>query len=129
MRPCALFLVAIAIGVCSACGDDSATGSTDTGCGKIMDAACAKFVACRVTKDGTLFTADVCARVRAQAIAKCQSEDGAALAAASPADVDQCASELSAVACTEICGKVPADPPTCQKISTSPNTETITCAP
>lgn len=116
--------------VTTACGSDSsAPDRVAAACGKVLDAACAKFVECHAVKNGTPFTADLCAQVRAQAVAACESQDGASIGAASDAEVDQCASETSAVQCVDICNKVPADTPTCHKLSPSPNTQTVTCAP
>lgn len=117
----------------AACGSDSSTPATSdrvaAACGKILDATCAKFVECHATKNGTPFTSDLCAQVRAQAVAECESQDGASISAASDAEVDQCASETSAIQCTDICNKVPADTPTCHELSPSPNTEVVTCSP
>ena len=113
--------------VAAACGSDS--NPVAAACGKILDAECAKFVECHVVQGGVQFTANTCAQVRAQAIAQCESKEGGNLRAASDSEVNQCASEASAVGCGDICNKVPSDTPTCHKISPSPNTEMITCAP
>lgn len=118
--------------VAAGCGDDETdpqAAKVQAACGKIADAACAKYVECRVTVGSTTFTSEVCTTGRSRAIANCQTEEGAALAAANDADIDQCAAELSQVACANICNRVPDDPPTCHKISPEPNVSTITCAP
>jgi hypothetical protein len=98
-------------------------------CGKILDAACAKFIECHAQVQGMTFTAALCAQVRSGSITDCETKQGAGIAASSDADVDQCALELSQTACTAICNQIPLDPPTCRKISPSPNTSVIPCAP
>jgi len=140
MRGMVFCLVGVAV---AACGGDTSTsnvrydgGTTATipdriveACGKITDAACAKYVECHATVAGTAVTAAFCSQNRARVVDSCRRSQGDNLAAATDGDVDACATELSQVVCSEICNRVPADPPTCRKISPDPNTQTVTCSP
>lgn len=94
-----------------------------------MDAVCAKYTECKVTEEGTLITADVCAASRSAQISDCVQNEGASIAAASDADVDACVAGLAGTACTNICNQIPEDPPACSKVSSKPNTSMVTCAP
>jgi hypothetical protein len=94
-----------------------------------MDAACAKYVECHALANGTPITTALCAQARAQSVAKCEADDASTIGAGSDAEVDQCASEMAAMQCTDICNKIPMDPPTCHQLSPAPNTDMVSCAP
>lgn len=124
-----LLPISTLLGLAVGCGDDNSTPDRVAAvCGRIVDASCAKFVECKVMENGTVLTASVCDQVRSNAVANCQSSEGANIAAGSDADIDACVQELGQVQCSSLCGQIPQDPPTCHKLSPSPNTHTIVCA-
>jgi hypothetical protein len=125
MRPLALSLVVL---VAAGCGGDGSSDRVTAACGRIVDATCAKFVECKVVESGMTLTAALCSQVRASAISQCVSKEGSGLSAGSDADIDACVQEMMQFQCTNLCGQIPQDPPTCHKLSPSPNTEMITCS-
>ncbi len=125
-----LVLIPTLFGFVSGCGSDSSgPDRVAAACGRIVDASCAKFAECKVVESGSVVTSSVCAQVRSNAIVDCQSTEGSSLSAASDSDIDACVQELGLVQCQNLCGQIPQDPPTCHKLSPSPNTHMITCSP
>ena len=118
------------------CGSDSDSDSEDTtptidvsaACGRISDALCNKLVQCKAILSGVHITAQFCQQSRQQLVDTCASK--AQHTTATDADVASCESGFQNFACTDLCNKVPQDPPACDKISGGdPNTETYTCDP
>ncbi len=112
------------------CGSDSSTSDrVTTACGKITDAECAKLAECKVMESGTLVTTAVCQQIRATAIDQCRTKEGAGITGGTDADIDACVQGFQELQCANLCGQVPQDPAACQKLSPTPNTQSITCAP
>jgi len=115
----------------TACGSDTSSGPDRVGaaCNRIMTATCDKFIECRATANGIVFTDQICQQIMAQSVANCRTKQGAGIAAASDADIDACVLGFEQFQCQNLCNQVPQDPPACAKIDPTPGTETITCAP
>jgi hypothetical protein len=125
-----VFFVGAALSV-AACGDDSdantPTIDVAAACGRIADASCAKLVECKVTSSGVAITAGFCTTNRDELVNDCKAE--AAHTTATDADVDACVAGFQQFLCSDLCGKVPEDPPGCAKLfNDSGNSKVYQCA-
>ena len=120
----------LALGFGAGCGDDDDGGpSIDVAasCGRIADASCQKMVQCKAVIAGQAVTPALCAQIRPAQVENCAADN--TQTKATQADVDACVAGFQAFACTDLCGKVPVDPPACQKLSSEPNEDVVTCNP
>ena len=122
----------LALGFGAGCGDDSDEGGPSfdvaAACGRIVDAGCMKLVECKALSEGQAVTASLCAQARPASVEGCKAE--IAHTTGTQADVDACVAGFQATACTDICGKVPADPAACKALGNDdPNASVINCAP
>jgi hypothetical protein len=110
-----------------ACGRED-SGRLSESCGQILDATCVKLIECRaIGGDGKVVSRVTCALVRSQGLEACTSNPGK-LPAATDHEIDTCVTDImEQTGCTDICGKVPQGPLSCQKLRTMPNTDFVTC--
>jgi len=122
MRIAAILLISA---LAMACGGDG--DRVRDACSRILTATCDKFVACHVIAGGGSITKADCQELLPRAIDECVSESGALIASATDQTVDDCVIAYQGFACSNICDRVPADPPVCRTLSPEPAMEVVYC--